>query len=67
MTYVVREACEVLVSEGPTDSAPSSAGSAPTHDVSMAEPSVARKRDVSEIASSEEDSSRSRSKSRGRN
>lgn len=66
LTQVVREACEVLVSEVCTDSAPSSSENAPSHDVSMAEPSVARKRDVSEISSSEDDSSRSRSKARGR-
>ena len=46
LTQVVRETCEALVSEGSV-SAPSSVGSAPTHDVSMAEPSVARKRDAS--------------------
>ena len=65
LTQVVREACAALGSEGCTDSAPSSAESAPSHDVSMAEPSVARKRGASEVASSEDDSSRSRSKARG--
>ena len=44
LTQVVREASEVLVSEVSADSAPSSSDNAPTHDVSMAEPSVARKR-----------------------
>ena len=34
LTQVVREACEVLVSEVSTDSAPSSSENAPTHDVS---------------------------------
>ena len=66
LTQVVREASEVLVSEVSADSAPSSSDNAPTHDVSMAEPSVARKRVASEVASSEDDSSRSRSKARGR-
>ena len=65
LTRVVREACEAPVSEG-CNSVPSSVGSASMHDISMAEPSVARKRDASEVGSSEDNSLRSRSKTRSR-
>ena len=64
LTQVVHEACEVLeVSDDPADSVPSSAESAPVHDVRMAEPSGAQKQVVSKIASSDdvEKSSRGRS------
>ena len=63
LTQVVHEACEVLeVSDDPADSVPSSAESAPVHDVRMAEPSGAQKQVVSEIAFSDvEKSSRGRS------
>ena len=57
LTQVVHE-----VSDDPADSVPSSAESAPVHDVRMAEPSGAQKQVVSEIAFSDvEKSSRGRS------
>ena len=58
LTQVVHE-----VSDDPADSVPSSAESAPVHDVRMAEPSGAQKQVVSKIASSDdvEKSSRGRS------